>query len=186
VSATARATGIARSTIDRRIAELCACGNGIGTATRRPGGGRKPAIVHQPGLPAALEVLIEDAIRGDPCSPLRWVSRSQRHLAKALIAQGFKSASGWWDETAVKMAGSHLSRSIEAAMSVIAIQTEPHRVNATADPLNQRHIEVAIEHSIALAEPEDDAPEFLTPHEEATNRFDRTSERSNFKHPIWR
>jgi hypothetical protein len=40
-------------------------------------------------LPAALEALIEDAIRGDPCSPLRWVSRSQRHLAKALIAQGF-------------------------------------------------------------------------------------------------
>jgi len=29
--------------------------------------------VHQPGLPAALEALIEDAIRGDPCSPLRWV-----------------------------------------------------------------------------------------------------------------
>ena len=89
VSATARATGIARSTIDRGIAELRAGGNGIGTATRRPGGGRKPAIVHQPGLPAALEALIEGAIRGDPCSPLRWVSRSQRHLVKALIAQGF-------------------------------------------------------------------------------------------------
>jgi hypothetical protein len=40
-------------------------------------------------LLAALEALIEDAIRGDPCSPLRWVSRSQRHLVKALIAQGF-------------------------------------------------------------------------------------------------
>jgi hypothetical protein len=85
----ARATGIARSTIDRGIAELRAGGNGIGTATRRLGGGRKPAIVHQPGLLAALEALIEDAIRGDPCSPLRWVSRSQRHLVKALIAQGF-------------------------------------------------------------------------------------------------
>jgi hypothetical protein len=47
-------------------------------------------VVHQPGLPAALEALIEDAIRGDPCSPLRWVSRSQRHLVKALIAQEFK------------------------------------------------------------------------------------------------
>jgi hypothetical protein len=30
-------------------------------------------VTHQPGLPAALEALIEDAIRGDPCSPLRWV-----------------------------------------------------------------------------------------------------------------
>ena len=46
--------------------------------------------MHQPGLPAALEALIEDAIRGDPCSPLRWVSRSQRHLVKALAARGFK------------------------------------------------------------------------------------------------
>ena len=54
-------------------------------------------------------------------------------------------------------------------MSVIAIQTEPHRVtrmffdccDAAADPVDQRRIEVAIEHSNALAEPEDDAPEFL-------------------------
>ena len=90
VSATARATGLARSTINRGIAELRAGGNAIGTATRRAGGGRKAAVVHQPGLPAALEALIEDAIRGDPCSPLRWVSRSQRHLVKALAARGFK------------------------------------------------------------------------------------------------
>jgi hypothetical protein len=90
VSATAQATGLARSTINRGIAELRAGGNAIGTATRQAGGGRKAAVVHQPDLPAALEALIEDAIRGDPCSPLRWVSRSQRHLVKALVAQGFK------------------------------------------------------------------------------------------------
>jgi hypothetical protein len=44
---------------------------------RRAGGGRKSAVTHQPGLPAALAVLIEDAIRGDPGSLLRWVSRSR-------------------------------------------------------------------------------------------------------------
>jgi hypothetical protein len=43
-------------------------------------------------LPAALEALIEDAIRGDPCTPLRWVSRSLRHLVKALSAQGFQAS----------------------------------------------------------------------------------------------
>jgi hypothetical protein len=90
VSATARASGLARSTINRGIAELQAEGNAIGTAIRRRGGGRKSAVVHQPDLPAALEALIEDAIRGDPCSPLRWVSRSQRHLVKALMDRGFK------------------------------------------------------------------------------------------------
>jgi Rhodopirellula transposase DDE domain len=57
---------------------------------RRPGAGRKSAVTHQPELPAALERLIEDAIRGDPCSPLRWISRSQRHLVKALAAQGLQ------------------------------------------------------------------------------------------------
>jgi len=39
---------------------------------------------------AALEGLIEDAIRGDPEAPLRWVSRSQRNIAAALRRQGFQ------------------------------------------------------------------------------------------------
>ncbi|MGC8508915.1 MAG: ISAzo13-like element transposase-related protein, partial [Thiomonas sp.] len=77
-------------TINRGIADLRAGNVAAGTSIRRPGGGRKAAVVHQPKLLAALETLIEDAIRGDPCSPLRWVSRSQRHLVKALTAQGFK------------------------------------------------------------------------------------------------
>lgn len=49
-------------------------------------------MTHQPGLAAALERLKEDAIRGDPCWPLRWISGGQRHLAKALAAQGFKAS----------------------------------------------------------------------------------------------
>jgi hypothetical protein len=90
VTATSIATGLARSTIDRGIQELRSARNELGPRLRRPGAGRKSAVTQQPELPAALERLIEDAIRGDPCSPLRWVSRSQRHLVKALIAQGFK------------------------------------------------------------------------------------------------
>jgi hypothetical protein len=89
VTATAQATGIARSTINRGIQELRSARNAIDRRVRRPGGGRKSAVALQPGLPAALEALIESAIRGDPCSPLRWVSRSQRHLVKALREQGF-------------------------------------------------------------------------------------------------
>jgi hypothetical protein len=92
VTATAQATGLARSTINRGIRELRSARPDIAGRVRRPGGGRKSAVMHQPGLPAALERLIEDAIRGDPCSPLRWVSRSQRHLVKALVAQGFRAS----------------------------------------------------------------------------------------------
>jgi len=87
-TAVAAATGIARSTINRGIAELRA-GLPIGGRVRRPGGGRKRAIERQPGLTAALEALIEAAIRGDPEAPLRWVSRSQRNIAQALHQQGF-------------------------------------------------------------------------------------------------
>jgi Rhodopirellula transposase DDE domain len=92
VTAVAVATGVARSTINRGIKELRSGQNLIGSRVRRDGGGRKSAVVNQPGLPAALEALIEDAIRGDPCSPLRWVSRSLRHLVKALSAQGFQAS----------------------------------------------------------------------------------------------
>ena len=90
VSATSIASGLARSTIDRGIEELRCARNDLGGRQRRPGGGRKSAVAQQPGLLAALETLIEDAIRGDPGSPLRWVSRSQRQLSKALTALGFQ------------------------------------------------------------------------------------------------
>jgi hypothetical protein len=92
VTATAAATGLARSTINRGIRELRSGQNPIGNRVRRAGGGRKSAVTHQPDLPAALEALIEDVIRGDPGSPLRWVSRSLRHLVKALSAEGFQAS----------------------------------------------------------------------------------------------
>jgi hypothetical protein len=92
VTATAEATGVARSTINRGIRELRSSRSEIAGRIRRPGGGRKSAVTHQPNLPVALEALIEDAIRGDPCSPLRWVSRSLRHVVKALAAQGFSAS----------------------------------------------------------------------------------------------
>jgi hypothetical protein len=90
VTAVSAATGMARSTINRGIVELKAGHADLGGAIRRPGGGRKRAVETQPGLLMALEALIEDAIRGDPESPLRWVSRSQRNIAEALRCQGFE------------------------------------------------------------------------------------------------
>jgi len=90
VTGVAVATGIARSTINRGIAELKAARNEIGRGIRRPGAGRKREVERQPGLLVALEAAIEDAIRGDPQAPLRWVSRSQRHIAEMLRRQGFK------------------------------------------------------------------------------------------------
>jgi len=92
VTAASMATGVARSTINRGIAELRAGRPDQGPRIRRPGGGRKRAVTRQPTLLAALETLIEDAIRGDPESPLRWVSRSQRNIVTALTEQGFQAS----------------------------------------------------------------------------------------------
>jgi hypothetical protein len=55
---------------------------------RRLGGGRKRLAESDPGLAAALEALIRDAMRGDPESPLVWTTRSAEHLAGELTAAG--------------------------------------------------------------------------------------------------
>src|SRR5689334_13666470 len=57
---------------------------------RRPGAGRPPAAQRQPGLPGALDALVEPTCRGDPTSPLRWSCKSLRRLAQALRGQGFR------------------------------------------------------------------------------------------------
>src|SRR2546429_8439467 len=53
---------------------------------RRPGGGRKTLAETDPGLAAALEKLIRDAMRGDPESPLVGGSRSGQQLACPVAA----------------------------------------------------------------------------------------------------
>ena len=56
--------------------------------TRRPGAGRKPLEVHDPGLVKALEALIDPVTRGDPMSPLRWTCKSTHRLAAELTKSG--------------------------------------------------------------------------------------------------
>jgi hypothetical protein len=142
VTATSIATGLARSTIDRGIQELRSARNELGPRLRRPGAGRKSAVTQQPELPAALERLIEDAIRGDPCSPLRWVSRSQRHLVKALIAQGFKVS-----QRVVGKLLRELCYSCQANCKTREGSNHPDR-NAQF-----RHVNAAVQAAIAAGEP---------------------------------
>src|SRR4051794_36993899 len=81
VTAVATATGVARSTIGRGLAELRGGRDDLGSRIRRPGGGRRPALETQPGLLEALGELVQSAIRGDPEAALLWVSKSQRQPA---------------------------------------------------------------------------------------------------------
>lgn len=83
-----RATGISRSTITRGIRELDSEEAIDPERTRRPGGGRKAAVEKDPTLLADLDALVEPTASGAPDSPLRWTSKSVRHLSAELQAMG--------------------------------------------------------------------------------------------------
>lgn len=84
------ATGLARPTIETGLTELDQPEPLAPGQVRAPGGGRKPLTLTDPTLSAALEALVEPVSRGDPQSPLRWVSKSLRHLAQALTQKGHR------------------------------------------------------------------------------------------------
>ena len=59
---------------------------------RRRGGGRKKSVDKDPRLLPELRTLVEPATRGDPENPLRWTSKSVRHLAAELQARGLRAS----------------------------------------------------------------------------------------------
>ena len=89
IAAVARATGLARSTIGRGLADLDQPALAPGQV-RRAGSGRRPEQGKDPTLLADLRRLAEPATRGDPMRPLLWVSKSHAKLAAALAAMGHR------------------------------------------------------------------------------------------------
>ena len=94
LSVVAQSTGLDPATVRAGLEELKQASSApptVGRAggRRRPGGGRPSVLDRQPGLAAALEKLIDPVTRGDPESPLRWTSKSLRHLEQQLRQQGY-------------------------------------------------------------------------------------------------
>jgi hypothetical protein len=87
VSAASRATGIARSTIDRGLKDLSAP-DALTGVVRRAGSGRPALTEKDPALLENLRLILEPATMGDPMRPLLWVSKSHAKLAEALSAMG--------------------------------------------------------------------------------------------------
>jgi DDE family transposase len=79
-----RASGLSRRAITKGIREIDERTVLPAGRIRRPGAGRKRLIVSDPGLVDTLEAMIEGQTRGDPESPLRWICKSTRTLARAL------------------------------------------------------------------------------------------------------
>ena len=91
--AVSRATGVSRTTIQQGIRELQRPElRAVKGRVRRPGGGRKSAVVLDPMLREDLERLVDPTSRGDPESPLRWTLKSVRKLAAELKAQGHQTS----------------------------------------------------------------------------------------------
>jgi Rhodopirellula transposase DDE domain len=89
VRAVARVAGVSEATVRAGVFELEEGGDPFPEGqVRRWGGGRKSARVLDPGLVPALLALVEPDERGDPQSPLRWTTKSLRHLAGELARQG--------------------------------------------------------------------------------------------------
>jgi hypothetical protein len=90
IAATARATGIARSTIGRGLKDLADGSDLPAGRMRRPGGGRKPLTEVDTTLSDDLLALVWPSERGDPMSPLRWTCKSLRRIASELRALGHR------------------------------------------------------------------------------------------------
>jgi transposase len=89
VRAVAEAAKVSATTVRRGVAELESGEDPLPVGrVRRAGGRPKRAAEHDPNLVAALLRLVEPDERGDPMSPLRWTTKSLRHLAEELTGQG--------------------------------------------------------------------------------------------------
>ena len=78
IARVAEATGLSRATIGAGLRELAEgpADDDVAGRLRSPGAGRKALAVHDAGLVAALETLVDPATRGDPTGPLRWTCSS--------------------------------------------------------------------------------------------------------------
>jgi hypothetical protein len=88
VSAMARISGMARSTIYHGLSDISHGVTAPAGRIRKVGGGRKSKVSQDPTLVADLRTLVEPVTRGDPMRPLLWTSRSLRKLATELAKNG--------------------------------------------------------------------------------------------------
>lgn len=89
IRAVALVAEVSETTVRRGMSELGAGAVALPVGRiRQAGGGRSRVEERDPGLVPALLGLVEPDERGDPCSPLRWTTKSLRNLAAELGRQG--------------------------------------------------------------------------------------------------
>ena len=142
VAAVSRATGLARTTVARGVADVSAGETVERGRIRRPGAGRPPIEQRDPTLRADLEALIEPGSRGDPESPLRWTTRSVRNLAAELVRLGHRVS-----HQTVSEQLHELGYSLQANSKVLEGTAHPDR------DAQFRYISDAVQLQLSLGEP---------------------------------
>src|SRR5450830_782498 len=84
ISAVHLACGLSRQSISNGIREIEEGATAQAGRIRSSGAGRKSILASDPLLVQALEEMVDSQTRGDPQSPLRWICKSTRTIAKSL------------------------------------------------------------------------------------------------------
>jgi transposase len=142
VSAVARATRLARTTVQRGVRDVLAGGANRDRRIRREGAGRPRATERDETLQGDLEALIEPTSRGDPESPLRWTCKSVRRLAEELGRKGHAAS-----HQTVSELLHELGYSLQANRKVLEGSSHPDR-NAQFEHLNE-----AVQLQLSFGEP---------------------------------
>jgi hypothetical protein len=135
--AVAALTGASWQTVANGKAELESGQDVPEGRVRRPGGGRRKLAGTDPGLREALLALVSDSVKGDPESPLIWMTKSVKHLSDALAAQGHPCspatawrmlrAEGFRTQTNYRAAEGRRHPDRDAQFRYIAAQAKEHR-----------------------------------------------------------
>ena len=88
ITLVAEATGISDRTIRNGVKDLTRDITEHRKGVRKSGGGRKKKTETSPDLLKALNDLVDPTAKGDPEVPLKWTSKSLRHLADELQRNG--------------------------------------------------------------------------------------------------
>ena len=142
VAAVARATGLARTTVERGVSDVREGERLDRGRIRRAGAGRPPIEQRDPTLRRDLEALIEPTTRGDPESPLRWTTRSVRNLAGELVRQGHTVS-----HQTVSELLHDLGYSLQSNRKTLEGTSHPDR------DAQFRHIHAAVQLQLSLGEP---------------------------------
>ena len=123
IAAAARACGLAENTVRKGLSELDDPERLAVERVRSVGAGRPAAEDNDPGLLAALRALVGDDVRGDRERVLLWTSKSVRHLAEELSAQGHQAGK----DLVARLLKGKLGFSLQSARKTLEGKQHPDR-----------------------------------------------------------